>query len=159
MKSTLGFLVLAALAGALIGVTRWLTVDDIAANQIAREKAAIQNLLGNTANTDPYALDRLCRTTVRGYAGNIDLLVLPDATAPTEITAVRVLQHRETPGIGDFITIDNSSWVLGFAGLALQQTPRDTVKRWNNQLDAVSGATITRKAMIKGVANACERVD
>ncbi len=163
MKPVLGFLVLAVVAGALIGATRWLTADRIAANQAAREEAVIQEILGtNVSNpSNNLAADRLCRTEVRGYAGTIELLVLPSTansdTIPTaHIEAVRVLQHRETPGIGDFITTNNSPWILGFAGLQIQKTPRDSSALWHDQIDAVSGATITRRAVIKGVAHACE---
>lgn len=154
---------LAVIAATLIGATRWLTTPRITINQVARERAIINEILGTDSDqvTDIAAIEHLCRTTVRGYAGNIDLLVLPDqpTTTNTEtisVTAVRVLQHRETPGIGDFITTDNSEWILGFAGLKWQQTPRDTNSLWNGQIDAVSGATITRRAIIKGVAHACE---
>lgn len=162
MKPALGFIALAVIAGVLIGATRWLTTERIAANQTARDEAVIRELLGTSLSNNNKAASRLCRTSVRGYAGAIELLVLPSATNtdPTQtnhIEAVRVLQHRETPGIGDFITTDNSQWILGFAKLQIQQTPRDSAEDWHTQLDAVSGATITRRAVIKGVANACER--
>ena len=163
MKAALGFIALAVIAGALIGATRLLTTPHITANQVAREQTIVNEILGTDSNqvTDVAAIKRLCRTSVRGYAGNIDLLVLPDQAITTNaesisVTAVRVFQHRETPGIGDFITTDSSEWIFGFAGLKWQQTPRDTNSAWNERIDAVSGATITRRAMIKGVANACE---
>lgn len=163
MKPAFGFLVLAVVAGALMGATRWLTTDRIAANQAAREQAVIEEILGTNVGSpsNNLAADRLCRTQVRGYAGTIELLVLPSAAnssaiRASHIEAVRVLQHRETPGIGDFITTNNSPWILGFDGLQMQKTPRDSSALWHDQLDAVSGATITRRAVIKGVAHACE---
>jgi len=135
----IGFIALALIAGILISTTQWLTASQITANQQAREQAIIAQLLGTTTNQD--AIDRLCRSSVRGYAGTIELLVLPDelpvgSNGKTQIVAVRVLAHRETPGIGDFITTDKSPWVLGFAGLTIQQTPRDTQRLWDTQLDA-----------------------
>ncbi len=162
MKAALGFILLAIIAGVLIGSTRWLTTDRIAANQIAREEAVIRQMLGTNINNN--AASRLCRTSVRGYAGAIELLVLPSASSTDlasakHIEAVRVLQHRETPGIGDFITTDKSSWIHGFAGLQFQATPGDSAALWQNALDAVTGATITRRAVIKGVARACERIN
>lgn len=161
MKATLGFIALAAMAGLLLGVTRALTSERIAANQSARDDAIIQDILGTTNTTSGNAASRLCRTSVRGYAGAIELLVLPsaphaDPAQPMLIEAVRILQHRETPGIGDFITTDNSPWILGFTGLQLEQAPRNSAALWHQQLDAVSGATITRRAVIRGVASACE---
>jgi len=154
----IGFIALALIAGVLISTTQGLTTPKIKANKAAREQAIVSELLGTTAV--PGAIARLCRSSVRGYAGTIELLVLPNQPATsdkgfTQIAAVRVLAHRETPGIGDFITTDRSPWVLSFAGLKHQQTARETQRQWDTQLDAVSGATITRRAMIQGVANAC----
>ena len=45
-NKSLGFVVLAALAGALIGFTRLSTVDAIAENRAAAEAAILSELLG-----------------------------------------------------------------------------------------------------------------
>ncbi len=155
MKAALGFLALAAAAGALIGVTRALTHESIAANKAAAEAAIIAELLGGAI--DPDAAARLCRAEVRGYAGTISFLVLPrkQDTPERVLEAVRVVSHRETPGIGDFIELRNSNWMRSFDGLANQSETAATVALWDRQLDAVTGATITRRAMIEGIANAC----
>ena len=162
-NKSLGFVVLAALAGALIGFTRFSTVDAIAENRAAAEAAILSELLGGQPDLD--ARERLCHTEVRGYAGVIRLLVLPGAPlarddqvqplAPS-VQAVRVLSHRETPGIGDFIEPSKSDWILGFNDLRRSPQSADTILDWDRSLDAVTGATITRRALINGVASACQ---
>ena len=162
-NKSLGFLVLAALAGALIGFTRLSTADAIAENRAAAEAAILSELLGGQPNLT--AKNRLCHAEVRGYAGVIRLLVLPSAplatanqtqSLMTSVQAVRVLSHRETPGIGDFIERSKSDWILGFNGLKRLPQSADTILAWDRSLDAVSGATITRRALINGVASACQ---
>jgi len=106
-------------------------------------------------------VNRLCTSEVRGYAGTIRLLVLPEANNTAQnsehktITAVRVISHSETPGIGDFIELDKSNWILNFNSLILGADVDTTVNRMQVQLDAVTGATITRRAIINGVAKSC----
>jgi len=165
VRAALGFIAIAAVAGVLIGATRFATSERIERNQHLREAAIIAELLaagGNSRDPDSQrsttdVAARLCRTQVRGYAGLIKLLVLPDTLNAAErtIEAVRVLGHQETPGIGDFIELDNSPWILGFNNQKTLPQPTATSVLWQNQLDAMTGATITRRAVIEGVANAC----
>jgi len=160
MKAALGFILLAAVAGVLIGVTQASTLQKIADNEANAQAAVIAELL--QGKSDPRAADRLCSAQVRGYAGTIRLLVLPDASSDNmtgderkTITTVRVLSHTETPGIGDFIELDKSDWILGFDRLSLHADFDATVSAMRAQLDAVTGATITQRAIINGVASAC----
>ena len=52
-------------------------------------------------------------TAPDGYSGDIKLLVAIKATG--EIVGVRVLDHKETPGLGDYIDIAHSDWILRLA--------------------------------------------
>ena len=88
-----------------------------------------------------------------GYAGPIKLLVsiLSDGT----LGGVRVLAHRETPGLGDKIEVAKSDWVLDFNGKSLAN-PTETgwkVKRDGGVFDQFAGATITPRAIVKTVLN------
>lgn len=90
--------------------------------------------------------------TPEGYSGDIRLLVgiLPDH----RISGVRVVSHRETPGLGDRIELDRSNWVLDFDGRSLGNPPaaRWQVRRDGGDFDQFSGATITPRAVVRQVA-------
>jgi H+/Na+-translocating ferredoxin:NAD+ oxidoreductase subunit G len=89
-----------------------------------------------------------------GYNGAIRLLV--GISVDGTVTGVRVLQHRETPGLGDAIDIAKSDWISQFVGKSIgnPEIERWTVKQEEGEFDALTGATITPKAVIKAVKNA-----
>jgi H+/Na+-translocating ferredoxin:NAD+ oxidoreductase subunit G len=89
-----------------------------------------------------------------GYNGAIRLLVGIDAAGA--VTGVRVLRHRETPGLGDGIEASKSDWILQFTGKTLDNPPAErwTVKQEEGAFDALTGATVTPKAVIKAIKNA-----
>jgi electron transport complex protein RnfG len=90
-------------------------------------------------------------TTPDGYSGDIDILsaVYLDGT----VSGVRVLSHKETPGLGDKIEIKRSSWITSFNGQRTQSSndPNWAVKKDGGEFDAFTGATITPRAVINAV--------
>ncbi|MFZ9641953.1 MAG: electron transport complex subunit RsxG [Candidatus Methylopumilus sp.] len=90
-------------------------------------------------------------TAPDGYSGDIKLLVAIKATG--EIVGVRVLDHKETPGLGDYIDIAHSDWIKNFDAQSLAKTKDDAwlVKKDGGQFDFTTGATITPRAVIKQV--------
>jgi len=89
-----------------------------------------------------------------GYSGTIQLLI--GISADGEVTGVRALKHRETPGIGDKIELSRSNWILGFNSQSLERLPasRWRTKRTGGHFDAMTGATITSSAVIAAVYDA-----
>ncbi len=89
-----------------------------------------------------------------GYGGAIHLLVgiLADGT----VGGVRVLSHKETPGLGDKIERSHSDWILAFTGRRLGDPPaaRWAVKRDGGVFDQFTGATISPRAVVRAVKNA-----
>ena len=86
-----------------------------------------------------------------GYAGDIELMM--GVSAQGAITGVRVINHHETPGLGDEIEAQRSDWILGFAGKSLAN-PRESgwrVKRDGGEFDQFTGATITPRAVVGAV--------
>ncbi|MGE8359521.1 RnfABCDGE type electron transport complex subunit G [Pseudomonas sp.] len=81
----------------------------------------------------------------KGYEGPILLLV---AIAPDgRLIANKVLQHRETPGLGDLIEPQRSPWLLGFEGKSLTDSPTSwTLRAEGGQLDQIAGATVTSRS-------------
>ncbi|MCX7109704.1 MAG: electron transport complex subunit RsxG [Proteobacteria bacterium] len=88
-----------------------------------------------------------------GYGGNIRLLVAVKADGG--LAGVRVLAHKETPGLGDPIDENKSRWIFGFNGLSLGNPPEKQwkVKRDGGAFDQFTGATITPRAVVKAVRN------
>lgn len=88
-----------------------------------------------------------------GYGGPIKLLIgiHYDGT----ISGVRVLYHKETPGLGDAIEVEKSDWILGFNGLSLLN-PKESqwrVKKDGGVFDQFTGATITPRLVVQTVLN------
>lgn len=86
-----------------------------------------------------------------GYAGDIRLLVGIEYSG--EVTGVRVLAHRETPGLGDLIEASKTSWLKQFPGTSLGAPPRDdwAVRRDGGAFDQITGATVTTRAVVRAV--------
>jgi len=94
--------------------------------------------------------------STQGYSGDIDLLV--GVNADGTVQAVRVVDHRETPGLGDGIELAKSNWILSFNGKARQGSddPLWAVKRDGGQFDQFTGATITPRAIVSATAQALD---
>ncbi|MGB5278849.1 MAG: electron transport complex subunit RsxG [Gammaproteobacteria bacterium] len=89
-----------------------------------------------------------------GYSGPINLLVgiYHDGT----VAGVRVVKHRETPGLGDAVESQRSDWIVGFDGKSLNTPSSEQwkVKRDGGEFDQFTGATITPRAVVKAVHSA-----
>lgn len=90
-------------------------------------------------------------TTPEGYSGNIKYLV--SIVNNQTIGGVRVLEHKETPGLGDKIELRISDWILSFSEHSVVDTQESNwaVKKDGGKFDQFTGATITPRAIIKGV--------
>lgn len=88
-----------------------------------------------------------------GYSGQIRLLMGVRADGAT--SGVRVLSHRETPGLGDAIEARRSNWILGFDGKSLFNPGANgwAVRKDGGEFDQFTGATITPRAVVKAVHN------
>jgi electron transport complex protein RnfG len=89
-----------------------------------------------------------------GYAGSIRLLVAVGADG--RLLGVRVLSHRETPGLGDAIDVRKSSWIESFAGRSIGDPPSERwrVRKDGGDFDQFTGATVTPRAVVRAVLNA-----
>ena len=86
-----------------------------------------------------------------GYAGPIRLLVGVDVAG--SVTGVRILEHRETPGLGDGIEASRSNWVYQFDGRSLGDPPAAAwqLRVDGGEFDQLTGASVTPRAVIKAV--------
>ncbi len=88
-----------------------------------------------------------------GYGGTMKLLLSLNTSG--EIIGLRVLSHKETPGLADKLEISKSDWITVFNGLSLQNLPREkwAVKKDGGDFDQFTGATITPRAVVGRVLN------
>jgi len=86
-----------------------------------------------------------------GYSGAIMLMMGIDRDG--KVLGVRVIAHAETPGLGDKIETAKSDWILKFTGRSLANTApeRWRVKKDGGDFDQFAGATITPRAVVRGV--------
>lgn len=122
-------------------------------------KIAAGGLLGNSTETLAYSARIagqpsaviLEATAPDGYSGDIKLLVA--IRQDGSLAGVRVLAHKETPGLGDYIDIGHSDWIKHFDGQSLVKTPDEKwqVKKDGGHFDYMAGATITPRAVVKAV--------
>jgi len=108
---------------------------------------------GVTASGDLYGY--AVRLQTQGYGGTITMLVglSPDLE---QITGIEVVEQLETPGLGGRIT--EPKFQEQFAGLKTSE-PISYVKNVKpdpsaNEIQAISGATITSRAVVGGINNA-----
>jgi electron transport complex protein RnfG len=87
-------------------------------------------------------------TYPKGYSGDITLLTAVDTS--NQVIGVRVLEHKETPGLGDKIELKKSQWILSFNGANLNNKVWQ-VKKKGGDFASFSGATITPQAVVVAV--------
>ena len=87
-------------------------------------------------------------TTMKGYGGAIQLLV--GINKDQTISGLRVISHKETPGLGDKVELGKTNWVLSFNGKSLDNpsTSHWAVKKDGGEFDQFTGATITPRAVV-----------
>lgn len=89
--------------------------------------------------------------TPDGYSGAIAMIIGVNFNG--SIAGVRVVEHRETPGLGDKVDLKKSDWILSFNGKSLVNPQADDwkVKKEGGEFDQFTGATITPRAVINQV--------
>ena len=94
-----------------------------------------------------------------GYTGAIKLIV--GVNVDKTIAGVRILTHKETPGLGDKIDLNKDDWVLSFNGKSLLDPSPEKwgVKKDGGDFDQFTGATITPRAVVKKIKTVMEYFD
>ena len=180
-KGGLTLAAIAAVCATLVAATHRLTTERIAANEQAWLEQSLLPALGavdydgNITDSmrvlePPHALPGndpaiiypvyaggmpaaalFAVTAPGGYAGPIRILVGVDVNGT--VTGVRILEHRETPGLGDGIEAPRTDWVLQFDGRSLGGPP---VGEWmlrvdGGAFDQLTGASVTPRAVVKAI--------
>ncbi|QFQ32853.1 electron transport complex subunit RsxG [Buchnera aphidicola (Aphis fabae)] len=129
-------------------------------NSYEKKKYLVENeLLGDLKKHNLWLLfqDKIAKVAIvestapDGYSGSIYMLVA--AYLNGKIIGVRVLSHKETPGIGDKIDISISNWITKFKDLSVinEQDNHVLLKKYGGQIDQFTGATITPQAVTNAI--------
>lgn len=186
-RGALVFATLAAVLVAALGLFADLNSERIARNSQAALALQLDLLLGQVAydndpvadvrhvtaadrlgTTSPVAVYRVRRagnpvaavllpTAPEGYGGPIHLMVAVDFAG--RILGVQVLEHHETPGLGDAFAARGSTWLDAFKGRALPD--REGASQWavrkdGGDFDEFTGATVSPRAIVKAVRSTLE---
>lgn len=83
-----------------------------------------------------------------GYGGEIKYILSVSTTMPVRIKSVKIVSHRETPGLGANVTKDK--FLLQFVNKTAEEVvlKKDDI---NGKIDAITGATITSRAVTNSV--------
>lgn len=127
---------------------------------------AYLSLLGLTEASDMYIARRAGEAVAiivpsvapEGYSGAIRLLV--GVNRDGSVAGVRVVSHKETPGLGDKVELRKDDWILSFDGRSLNNPPLKgwAVKKDGGVFDQFTGATITPRALVHQVKNVLQYV-
>jgi electron transport complex protein RnfG len=162
-------LAIAGITGLILGGAERATREPIRAAEAAAKDQALRAVLGRARSFEPvpvpkgYALDEVFRASAdgrvvgfaylaspKGYGGPVRLVV--GIGSDGKVEAVRILSMNETPGLGskaaDPAFIDQYARKAG---------PFQVVKNppgGSSEIQAISGATITSRAVTSGVDEA-----
>ncbi len=158
-------LAICAVMAGMLAVVNYITKDAIAANKEAKTQQAMELILPGVEDLAPVALEEdtglvtavwrsgdswAVQTQPGGFGGAITLMV---GIADGKVTGISVVSHAETPSLGAEAAASSAkgqSFRDQFVGA------QEAVVGGN--IDAMSGATITSKAVAEGVNAALDYV-
>lgn len=157
-------LIITAVSALVLAFTNSVTAPIIAENERAANEAARKELLPSAALFEDMNIQQgeiievyrgvkddetegfVIKTATSGYGG--DVVVMTGLDKEGKITKVQVVKHEETPGLG--ANAKNESFSSQYMG---KSNPIQVVKSapGENDIQAITGATITSKSVTKGV--------
>lgn len=167
--------------GIVLAISDSITVDDIAARALEDRLNSLSQVIPAGIHDNNLVADAIAMKNERnkeitvyraikegqvtgvayeifgsGYSGEMKLMMGVDAQG--KILGVRVLAHKETPGLGDKIEVKKGDWILRFTGLSLGNPLPDKwkVKKDGGQFDQFAGATITPRGVVDAIHKGLE---
>jgi len=169
IKPISALVIVTVVAAILLGYVHDVTLKSIIAQQALSEAEAITSIFENGSISsreinvqegspinrvqevvgDSGPIGYVFYTSPIGYGGEMDLMIGIDSSGV--IRGVKVLQHSETPGLGNLATVPAFTYqfVGKSGGLVITR-----VSPGDNEIQAVTGATITSSAVVAGVNEA-----
>lgn len=165
MRLIVVLFLITAVTALLLGLVNYITADRIAEIKLEKTNAALSEVMpggyefeelqddnvdkiagvskvyaaNSGANTYGYVVESI----VSGSQGNIDMVVGVDMSGT--VTGVAIIDMSETSGLGT--KANEADWRAQFVGVSDEQK----VNKDGGSIDALTGATITSRAVTNGV--------
>ena len=161
-KSTLVLTLVCLIASALLGGAYLVTAEKIDQQAVIALNENLNQVFPDADDfeeTDQYYMAKKDDMIIgfasvietEGYGGTINLLVGIDTQR--KLTGIRIMEHAETPGLG--ANALKPKFYNQFTGLSIDKLK---IKKEDGEIDAITGATITTKAVISGVKKAYAQI-
>jgi len=175
VKLGLILLIISAIAGGLLAYTNSITAEKIAlaeelANEQAKQKVLnsaekfvvldenkLKEVAGSNSNiveinegydSSSNLIGYVFKATTKGFGGNIEFML--GVSTDGKITGIEILSHGESPGLG--ANIEKDYFKDSFVGKnAKGELTSSKEPAKDNEIQALTSATITTNAMLKGV--------
>ena len=168
IKTALSLFIICAVAAGLLAGINGLTAPAIAENNQQKANESRKSVFPEATSfeeavtadgrvfyiafTDNEKTGYVFNTSANGYGGKIELMtgINIDGT----ITKVSVLAINETPGLG--MKAKNEGFLNQFSGKSEKLTVTKNGKTAENEIDAITSATISSSAVVSAVNSALE---
>ena len=159
LRLTVTLLAITGLVAAALAGVNAITKDAIAANQEKKTQDALALVLPDAGNLQKQELTAdagivsevytdgqsyAVKVLPSGFDGTITMMV---GIADAKVTGISVISHTETPGLGAVAAAQNAKG----EAFRSQFVGQEGTLSIGNQIDAMSGATITSTAVVTGV--------
>lgn len=161
LRVALTLLIITAITAAALAGVNALTEDRIAAVKEENTRKAIEAVLPGGGEEIPftdstgtvtkvYASDSgyAVEVTPAGFGGTVDMMVGIDREG--KVLGVRIISHSETPGLGASAAAENAAGE-DFRGQFIGLSGTLAVTKDGGGIDALTGATVTSRAVTSGV--------
>ena len=166
VRLTVTLLAICAVVAAVLAGVNMITKDRIAEIQAQKVENAIAEVLPNAQGLQQLPLsgdagivqavytagsDYAIQVAPGGFGGAVTMMV---GIADGQVTGISVISHAETPGLGAVAAAQNAGGEA-FRGQFVGQSGTLAI---GDQIDAMTGATITSTAVVTGVNAALDYV-
>ena len=171
-KIAICLLLITAISTALVAIVNEITKEPIAEQRIMKVNMAMGEVLP-AERYEPFEIEALgledivlevnvaydkdnnclgycVKTAPAGYGGTIEMITGIDTEGV--VTGVKIVSMSETAGLGT--KTQEEPWLKQYVGKGDDVAVTTSVEPMENEVSAVSGATVSSKAVTKGVAAA-----
>lgn len=162
-RITLNLTLAAFLSGVIIAIVFYFTAPIAEVQRIRMKEQSMKELIPDAtsftpiegkeewfkAEKDGQLLAYLILASEKGFDGHVKMFV--GATPDQKVIGFKVLSHKETPGLGD--QAFKPKFAGQFTGKGYQQLELVKIQE-EGKITAITGATITSRAVTNGIKNA-----